>query len=134
MNEECKKLGHDLNADASACLRCGETAKEGFRLLKRPYMLVQGTDVKKACAIKSADDYRALPLITVRDELRVGEDVFVMDLMGDVCRAKVESVDGDNAVAVSGNLVCFLAFAKDARKAWACPSTMAREMWERGGV
>jgi len=100
-----------------------------FRQLSKPFMIVRGTYVKSASvAISTVDDYHKLPNLTKREDLRVGDEVYIQDIIGDVRRPKIDEVTGDEARASDDGLVFLLEF----NKVWSCPNTVQREVWEKG--
>jgi len=114
------------------CLRCTDARSSGdlerapFRRLSKPYMLARGTYVKRASAALMTVDYHQLPELTKREDLHVGDEVYIMDIVGEVRLAKVDDVNGDEARASDAGMVFLLEFGS----AWVCPSTVLREVWE----
>jgi len=93
MNEQCEKLGHDLNADASECLRCGmKAAGEHFRLMKFPVVFKAG---RMVCPLDKTDDelggYR--PERQIKRPLVIGEHVCTLGLMGEFRSGTIVSLD-----------------------------------------
>jgi hypothetical protein len=89
-------------------------------------MIGRGTYVKRASAALMTVDYHQLPKLTKREDLRVGNEVYIMDIVGDVRLAKVDEIDGNKARASDSGMVFLLEF----ESAWVCPSTVHREVWE----
>ena len=114
-NYVCATRGHDLNKDASECLRCGLKTNGDFRLLKFPVVFKAGRAV---CALDTTDNefggYRQDKQL--KRPLAIGEKLCTLGPMGDFRSGTVVSLDPPTVD--DGGMYWWPEFDKDDDHAW----------------